>query len=114
SRIPMYRSGQRRTQAWPAKEGLWNMTTTNAAEPQVLKDGEVLALDIDNAARALSISRSAIYNLIGERKLAVAKLGYRTGVPVAELQRVLSESLGKPLGPTVPERTAAKRARFAA
>jgi excisionase family DNA binding protein len=51
-----------------------------------------LALSPANAALALGVARSTIYELLRTRQIRGRKLGTRTLIPVAELQRFL-ESL---------------------
>ena len=60
-----------------------------------------LALDLDEAAAALSVSRTTIKDLIRLQKIrpvAAGKKGGKPIVPVTELQRFLDDSLAGRLG----------------
>jgi excisionase family DNA binding protein len=47
------------------------------------------AFSLDEAARSISISRRALYDLIGTGAIRTVKLGARRVVPAAELERLL-------------------------
>jgi excisionase family DNA binding protein len=49
-----------------------------------------LALSPANAALALGVARSTVYELLRTRQLRGKKLGARTLIPVAELERFLA------------------------
>lgn len=48
------------------------------------------ALSIPSCAKTLGISRDTVYRLVRERKLRLVKLGTRTVIPVAEVDRLLA------------------------
>lgn len=54
-----------------------------------------LAVRINDACRALGVSRSSIYELIAQRKLKSALIAGRRVVPVSELERLLTEGMSK-------------------
>lgn len=49
-----------------------------------------LALGINAAAEAMSISRSLIYNMIRDGRLKSVKIAGRTLIPRSEIERLLS------------------------
>jgi len=51
---------------------------------------ERLAYGISEAAKALGVSRSTIYRAIWRGEIRVAKIGGRTVIPTAELERLLT------------------------
>jgi excisionase family DNA binding protein len=51
-----------------------------------------LALSTNEAAKALSISKTALYKLMNDGTLAYKQLGRKRLVPVAELNRVLTQA----------------------
>lgn len=60
-----------------------------------------LFMSVREAARRLAVSRTTVYELIGDGELRIVKLGSRTLVPVAELMRFaaeLSDPDGEPGG----------------
>jgi excisionase family DNA binding protein len=63
-----------------------------AVKPAPVTTFEQLVFGIKDAAVALGISRTSIFNLIKEGQLPVVKLGRRTLIPAREL-RVLIETL---------------------
>jgi len=65
-----------------------------------------LAYGIDEAAAALNLSRSRIYELIAEREIAACKVGKRTIIPTEELTAFLERHRVERL----PHRTTAVRA----
>jgi excisionase family DNA binding protein len=54
-----------------------------------------LALRINDACAALGISRSSLYEMMNAGVIRTAMLAGRRVIPVSELQRVLSQSLGE-------------------
>lgn len=52
-----------------------------------------LAVRINDACRALGLSRSSIYELIADGKLKSALIAGRRVIPVSELARLLNESI---------------------
>lgn len=55
------------------------------------KDSNKLAYSIPEACAATSIGRSKLYELISEGRLEVRKIGKRTLIPAASLQRLLDQ-----------------------
>lgn len=53
---------------------------------------EILAYRIPDACRALSISRSHLYDLASKGRLRLVKIGGRTVVPTTEIARILCEA----------------------
>ncbi len=54
------------------------------------EDVQILALRIHDAAKAMSISRSSIYNMIRDGRLRPVKIVGRTLIPRSEIDRLLS------------------------
>lgn len=54
-----------------------------------------LAVRINDACAALSISRSSVYELIATGKIKTALIAGRRLIPVSELARVLNESMSE-------------------
>ena len=52
-----------------------------------------LGCSIDETATALGVQRDTVYRLIAEDRLTVSKLGRRTIVHVASIQRLLDETV---------------------
>ena len=52
---------------------------------------EVIALRIPDAVKASGLSRSTIYELAAAGRLKLCRIGGRTLVPRAELQRLIDE-----------------------
>lgn len=52
-------------------------------------DNRKLAYSISEAANAISIGRSKIYQLISEGRIETRKIGKRTVIPAASLHRLL-------------------------
>jgi excisionase family DNA binding protein len=63
--------------------------------PPVLFEGR-LGCSIDETATALGVQRDTVYRLIAEDRLTVSKLGRRTIVHVASIQRLLDETVIRP------------------
>jgi excisionase family DNA binding protein len=55
-----------------------------------------LGISIDETAIALGVQRDTVYRLIGDGKLTISKLGRRTIVHVASVQRLLVETVVTP------------------
>jgi excisionase family DNA binding protein len=55
-----------------------------------------LGISIDETAIALGVQRDTVYRLIGDGMLTVSKLGRRTIVHVASVQRLLAETVVTP------------------
>ena len=55
-------------------------------------DTRPVAYSINEAAAALSVSRAFIYNLWRRGELRIVKVGARSLIPAAELDRLLDES----------------------
>jgi excisionase family DNA binding protein len=72
------------------------MTRTSSADrPSTLSapfEGR-LGISIDETATALGVQRDTVYRLIGDGRLIVSKLGRRTIVHVASVQRLLAETV---------------------
>ena len=49
----------------------------------------LISYSVENAAMALGIGRSMVYQLIREGQLAVVRIGRRTLVPVSECEALL-------------------------
>ncbi|NRD88531.1 excisionase [Sphingopyxis sp. BSNA05] len=49
-----------------------------------------LAYSINEACRVSSLGRTRIYQLIGEKRLQVRKIGKRTLIPAASLRNLIS------------------------
>ncbi len=54
-------------------------------------DNLKLAYSIPEAANAISIGRSKLYELIAEGRVETRKIGKRTVIPAASLHRLLGE-----------------------
>jgi excisionase family DNA binding protein len=50
------------------------------------------ALSVEEAARAVGISRATLYRLVAQRRLATVKIGSRRLVPVAALDSLLEKA----------------------
>jgi excisionase family DNA binding protein len=72
------------------------MTRTSSADrpstPSAPFEGR-LGISIDETATALGVQRDTVYRLIGDGRLIVSKLGRRTIVHVASVQRLLAETV---------------------
>ena len=55
-----------------------------------------LGCSIDETVTALSVQRDTVYRLIAEGRLTMSKLGRRTIVHVASIQRLLDETVIRP------------------
>jgi excisionase family DNA binding protein len=55
-----------------------------------MQDQEKLAFTIEEAARALSVSRTTIYEMIGANMIFTKKIGRRRVVPAEELRALLA------------------------
>ena len=55
-----------------------------------------LGTSINETATALGVQRDTVYRLIGDGMLTVSKLGRRTIVHVASVQRLLAETIVTP------------------
>ena len=55
-----------------------------------------LGCSIDETATALGVQRDTVYRLIAEGRLTISKLGRRTIVHVASIQRLLDETVIRP------------------
>jgi excisionase family DNA binding protein len=67
-------------------------------EPQIqptLFEGR-LGCSIDETSTALGVQRDTVYRLIAEGRLTMSKLGRRTIVHVASIQRLLDETVIRP------------------
>jgi excisionase family DNA binding protein len=53
----------------------------------------ILAYRINDACHVLSISRSSIYNMIGDGRLKSISIAGRTLIPRTEIDRLLEEAL---------------------
>ncbi|WP_323162872.1 helix-turn-helix domain-containing protein [Stenotrophomonas maltophilia] len=49
-----------------------------------------IAYSINDAAKAIGISRAGLYNLLGDKKIAGRKIGARTVIPADELRRFVN------------------------
>ncbi|HEV2596447.1 MAG TPA: helix-turn-helix domain-containing protein [Sphingomicrobium sp.] len=58
--------------------------------PQPKQTIEPLTLSIKDASRLLGLGRTTIYRLIADRELEVIKIGHRTLVKTASLQRLVA------------------------
>lgn len=56
-------------------------------------DSHILAFRINDACKALSISRSSIYTLIARGDLKSISIAGRTLIPRCEIERILNEAL---------------------
>jgi excisionase family DNA binding protein len=85
------------------------MTRTSSVDrpstPSAPFDGR-LGVSIDETATALGVQRDTVYRLIGDGRLIASKLGRRTIVHVASVQRLLAETVVIPK-PRVRRRRAA-------
>ena len=54
---------------------------------------EPIAIDVQEAARVTSLSPHTIRSYIRQKKIRAVHVGRRVLVPVAELQRVISEGI---------------------
>jgi excisionase family DNA binding protein len=53
------------------------------------------ALSVQEAARALGISRASLYRLVQQKRLATVKIGSRRLVPVTALDNLLEKAVAK-------------------
>jgi hypothetical protein len=79
-----------------------SQATTNHTQP--------LALSVDDFATSLAVTPALIRKLLMLRKIAFAKVGRRTVIPVSELHRLLAENL-VPANPVEPCPAAAEQAQ---
>jgi excisionase family DNA binding protein len=63
--------------------------------PPALFEGR-LGCSIDETATALGVQRDTVYRLISDGRLTISKLGRRTIVHVASIQRLLDETVITP------------------
>jgi excisionase family DNA binding protein len=56
---------------------------------------EQLLIDINEARRITSLSRTTVYKLIAENRLATVKIGRRRLIKVQSVQELLSSSDGR-------------------
>lgn len=49
-----------------------------------------IAYSVNDAAKAIGISRAGLYTLLGEHKIAGRKIGARTVIPADELRRFVN------------------------
>ena len=69
--------------------------TANPQSPHQAKSCiERLALSINEAARALSVSRTRLYELVGAGEIKSFTIGRRRLIQVAELQRFIADRAG--------------------
>jgi excisionase family DNA binding protein len=52
---------------------------------------EAIAVSVSEAAKALGVGRTSVYNLINEGRLEVFKLGRRTLIKTASIRRLVDE-----------------------
>lgn len=64
------------------------MRERNEAHP------EAIAFSIEDAAKRISVGRSTIYELIGEKAIRTIHVGRRTLIPESELRRFIAERMG--------------------
>ena len=62
-----------------------------ASASEQLSNFDVIAFRISDAVKASGLSRSTIYELAAAGKLKLSRVGGRTLVPRAELQRLIDE-----------------------
>lgn len=55
---------------------------------------EIMAFGIEGAARALSVGRGKIYDLIATERIRTIKIGGRRLIPRTELERLVAEGDG--------------------
>jgi excisionase family DNA binding protein len=65
------------------------MATTAAGDPSPRLRGPAL-LSVPDAARALAIGRSKLYELIGDGQLGTVRIGRRRLVPAHEIARFVA------------------------
>jgi excisionase family DNA binding protein len=53
------------------------------------------ALSVSETARAIGISRATLYRLVQQKRLATAKIGSRTLIPVGEIDALLARAMTK-------------------
>jgi excisionase family DNA binding protein len=53
------------------------------------------ALSVEEAARAVGISRATLYRLVQQKRLATVKIGSRRLVPVSALDNLLEKAAAK-------------------
>jgi hypothetical protein len=58
-------------------------------DSQTTTNFEPLAYSINEACRVSSLGRTRIYQLIGEKRLQVRKIGKRTIIPAASLRALI-------------------------
>jgi excisionase family DNA binding protein len=58
-------------------------------EPNVLP----VAYRIDDAARALGLSRSSIYEMVSHGRLTAVKIAGRTLIPATEIRRIVDQAI---------------------
>jgi excisionase family DNA binding protein len=51
------------------------------------------ALSVNETARAIGISRATLYRLVQQKRLATAKIGSRTLIPVGEIDALLAKAM---------------------
>jgi excisionase family DNA binding protein len=60
-----------------------------------LSSPERKALSVSETARAIGISRATLYRLVLQKRLATAKIGSRTLIPVGEIDALLAKAMTK-------------------
>jgi excisionase family DNA binding protein len=63
--------------------------------PDTKQNPERRALSVEEAARAVGISRATLYRLVQQRRLATVKIGSRRLVPVTALDNLLEKAAAK-------------------
>jgi excisionase family DNA binding protein len=53
------------------------------------------ALSVSEAARAIGVSRATLYRLVQQKRLATAKIGSRTLIPISEIDTLLARAMTK-------------------
>lgn len=51
-----------------------------------------LVLDVEGACATLSLSRTAVYDLLARRELVRVKIGRRTLIPIASIEALINRS----------------------
>ena len=63
--------------------------------PNNIQLPERRALSVEEAARAVGISRATLYRLVQQKRLATVKIGSRRLVPVTALDNLLEKAIAK-------------------
>jgi hypothetical protein len=95
-----------------ASEGRSLSDFNTASSPEAGREGLKLLLDYEHAARALSLTRAALRDLVYKgRGPAITKIGRRTLFAIIDLEEFVNRHRQAAVIPVIAEATARKRRR---